>query len=358
MDIVGVADFDKSMDRIDAWYQNQILDRAPIRFMAHNAFLQQASEDISSLSPADRKAWWFDVETQVELFARSIQGRRFFGETFPVFFPNLGPEVYAAFYGAELVFGEVTSWSVPLIRDWQDIDRLQFDRDNIYFRKLEELTACALERSQGRFMVGYTDLHPGIDCAASWRDPQQLCLDLFDAPEQVKRLAQIAIADFTEIYDHFDAILKRAGQLSVSWMGLPSRGKMHIPCCDFSSMISPAFFKEFVLPVHRQELGGMTHNVYHVDGKGVARHLDDIIELGDIHAVQWVQGVGDDQPIMQWLPLIKRLQERQMPVIVDLNKKELPRFIEAISPEGIFLWVAADDEEEEQRLLKLVEGWR
>ena len=76
MDIVGVADFDKSMERIDAWYQNQVLDRAPIRFMAHNAFLQQASEDISQPSPADRKAWWFDVETQVDLFARSIQCRQ------------------------------------------------------------------------------------------------------------------------------------------------------------------------------------------------------------------------------------------------------------------------------------------
>jgi len=31
---------------------------------------------------------------------------------------------------------------------------------------------------QGKFMVGYTDLHPGMDYVAAWRDPQQLCISL------------------------------------------------------------------------------------------------------------------------------------------------------------------------------------
>jgi len=61
---------------------------------------------------------------------------------------------------------------------------------------------------------------------------------MIDNPEEVKRLAELAIADFETIYDHFDAILKAAGQPSVSWMGIPSFGRMHIPSCDFSTMIS------------------------------------------------------------------------------------------------------------------------
>ena len=50
----------------------------------------------------------------------------------------------------------------------------------------------------------------------------------------------------------------------------------------------------------------MTHNIFHVDGKGVARHLDAILSVPQVHALQWVQGVGDDLPIMQWVPFLKQ----------------------------------------------------
>jgi len=349
--------FDMAMKRVYAWYQNEILDRPPIRFQAHNAFLEAAKEDISKLSKQEKKAWWFEVETQVELFEKSIEGHHFHGETFPVFWPNLGPEVYAAFYGAELEFGEVTSWSVPLVRDWDEVEDLKLDMGNQYFKKIEALTRYALERCPGKFLVGYTDLHPGLDCTAAWRDPLQLCLDMIDNPEGVERLADIAIADFQTIYDHFDAMLKAENQLSVSWMGIPSFGRMHIPSCDISAMISPEFFRRFGLPILQREVKTMTHNIFHVDGKGVASHLDVILRVPEIHAVQWVQGVGDDYPIMQWLAFIKRLQGRGMPVVVDLSKEDLNEFMEVMDPKGLFLWVATNNEEEEIEILKRVEKW-
>ncbi len=161
--------------------------------------------------------------------------------------------VYAAFYGAELEFGEVTSRSIPLVREWDDVETLELDMDNEYFRKLEELTKFALERSPGKFLVGYTGLHLGLDCAAAWLDPQQLCFDMIDNPDKVKELAELAIADFEIIYDHFDTMLKTHNQLSVSWMGIPSFERMHIPICDFSTLISPAFFREFGLPILQRE---------------------------------------------------------------------------------------------------------
>jgi hypothetical protein len=357
VEIEGMPGFDMAMQRVYAWFQNEVLDRVPIRFEAHNAFLEAAKEDISNLSREEKKSWWFDTETQVALFEKSIEGRRFHGETFPVFWPNLGPEVYAAFYGAELEFGEVTSWSSPLVRDWEDVENLKLDMHNEYFTKLKELTRCALERCPGKFLVGYTDLHPGLDCAAAWRDPLQLCIDMIDSPEQVERLASLAIADFETIYDHFDTLLKAEGQLSVSWMGIPSFGRMHIPSCDFSAMISTEFFERFGLPILQREVKTMTHNIFHVDGRGVARHLDVILSVPEIHALQWVQGVGDDYPIMQWLPFLKQLQDRDMPVIVDLSKEDLDEFMDVMDPKGLFLWVATGNEEEEMEVMKRIKKW-
>jgi hypothetical protein len=358
IEIEGMPQFDMAMKRVYAWFENEIIDRPPIRFQAHNAFLASASEDIARLSWKEKEAWWFDVETQVDLYLKSIEGRRFYGETFPVYFPNLGPDVYAAFYGAELKFGETTSWSEPIVREWEDIETLEFDWNNVYFRKLEELTQCALERCNNKALVGYTDLHPGLDCVAAWRDPQQLCLDMIDTPEKVEQLAELAIADFEMIYDHFDSMLKDAGQPSVSWMGIPSFGRMHIPSCDFSALISPSFFERFGFPVLKKEVKTMTHNVFHVDGNGVANHLDAILSVPEVHAIQWVQGVGDDYPIMQWVPFIKDLQARDIPVVVDLSKEDLDDFIAVMNPKGLFLWVATESEDEEQTLLQQIEKWK
>jgi hypothetical protein len=357
VEIEGMPHFEMAMKRVYAWYQNEIIDRPPVRFMAHNAFLEAAKEDIANLSPQEKEAWWFDAELQIDLFIKSIQDQRFHAETFPVYFPNLGPDVYAAFYGTQLIFGEVTSWSVPLIKDWGQLDELRFDKNNVYFKKIEELTQCALERCSGKSLVGYTDLHPGLDCAAAWRDPQQFCIDLIDQPHQAKRLLDIAIQDFECIYNHFDEILKAAGQLSVSWMGIPSFGRMHIPSCDLSTLISPAFYAEFGLPILRREVQTMTHNIFHMDGKGVARHLDSILSVPEVHAIQWVQGVGDDYPIMQWVPFIKKLQSHHIPVIVDLSLSELEGFIDAMDPHGLFLWVATVSEDQEIDIVKRLNHW-
>jgi len=101
----------------------------------------------------------------------------------------------------------------------------------------------------------------------------------------------------------------------------------------------------------------MTHNIFHMDGKGVARHLDTILSIPNIHAIQWVQGVGDDLPIMQWLPLIKRIQAAGKSVVVDLNVAELDDFMGAVDPEGILLTLASESEEEEETILKRVSKW-
>ena len=357
IELEAMPQFDMAMQRVYAWFENEIIDRPPVRFIAHNAFLEAATEDIAQLTKEQKKDWWFNSELQVDLFIKSIEGCRFHGETFPVFFPNLGPDVYAAFYGAELEFGEVTSYSIPCVRRWEDAELLKLDLDNKYFKKIEDLTRHALERCTGLFLVGYTDLHPGLDCVAAWRDPLQLCYDLYDEPDQVRRLADLAIADFDFIYNHFDALLKENSQLSVSWMGIPTHGKMHIPSCDFSALISEKFFREFGLPILELETKSMTHNIFHIDGYGVAKHLDAILSVPEVHALQWVQGVGDNYPIMQWVPLIKEMRSRGMPVIVDLSVEDLDNFIAVMDPRGLFLWVAVEDEQEQIDILNRIKKW-
>ncbi len=355
MELEGKPDFDKAMERIEHWFDHETLDRPPVRFAEHNAEYA-ASPRLAGRSWPGLKERWFDAGFQVDYFLESIRGRKFYGETFPVFWPNLGPSVYAAFHGADLTYAEVTSWIHPCIHDWEDIPRINFSRENEYFRGIEELTRVALETCAGRYMVGYTDLHGSLDCVADWRGSQQLCLDLSDNPEKVHEMVAAANQNFAALYDHYDDVLKTHGQLSVTWMAIPSRGKMHIPSCDFTSMISNRAFCEFYLPSLLKEVAHMTHNIFHLDGKGMLRHLDRILAIPEINAIQWVQGVGDDLPIAQWLPVIRKIQAAGKGVVVDLQLSELEPFIAAMKPDGLFLCIAAE-EREQPDILKRLEKW-
>jgi len=356
MELQGKPDFEKAMKRIDAWFAHEMIDRPPVRFAEHNGDFA-AAHTLRDRTWPDLRARWFDTEFQVDFFLASIRGRRFYGETFPVFWPNLGPNVYAAFHGAELDCGEVTSWVRHCVHERADVKRLRFSRDSAYFQKIEELTRAALEKCAGKFMVGYTDLHGSLDCAADWRDPQRLCLDLLDCPELVHELVNLANDNFLPVFEHYDAVLKAQGQLSVTWMGIPARGKMHVPSCDFTNMVSREVFDEFYLPSLLGEVRHMTHNIFHLDGKGMLRHLDRILEIPQIQAIQWVHGVGNDAPIMQWLPVIKKIQAAGKGVIVDLQLHELEPFIAAIRPEGLYLCMSAP-ESIQPDIVKRLERWQ
>lgn len=348
-------DFEKAMQRVDAWYEGAVLDRPPVRFTAHNSFVRNSGDNRKWGSIKDK---WFDADYQIEAFIHSLEDKSFLGETFPVYWPNLGPGVYSAFYGAELEFEKTTSWVKHNVRDWADLAKLKFDEHNLYLKKIEELTDLALQQCSGRFLVGYTDLHPGMDCVAAWRGSEELCVDLLDEPARVKEALALSVRDFKAIYDRFDETLKRNGQMSVTWMEIPSSGRMHIPSCDFSTMISEQDFIEFCLPSIKTEMASMTHNIFHLDGKGVARHLDAILALDEVQAIQWVQGVGTDQPIMQWLPLIRKIRAHGKSLVIDLQLHELDAFTSAIGPEGIFLCLPVADSEAQKAVLEKLKTWK
>ena len=349
-------DYAQGLDRIEAWFRQAVLDRPPVRFYKHNAQFE-AGEPLDQTRWASLRDRWFDTDYQIESFEQSIAGKVFHGETFPVFFPNLGPSVYSAFYAGEIEFAEVTSWYHPVLNSLDDVSSLQNDPfRNIFFRKLEEMTRAALARCGDRYWVGYTDLHPSLDCIAAWRGVDGLCLDMAMEPERLALLVELSVRDFHRIFDHFDSMVKAARQPSVTWMNIPCTGKLHIPSCDFASMISTAHFEQFSLPQLRRELQGMDRAIYHVDGKGVARHLDVILAQPEIQAIQWVQGLGVDWPILQWIPLLKRVLAAGKSVLVDVPMEELDEFMQRMPREGVFMCLGVQ-EGQEAETLKRVARW-
>ena len=59
-----------------------------------------------------------------------------------------------------------------------------------------------------------------------------------------------------------------------------------------------------------------------MDEKGVANYVERILEIPEIIAIQWVQSVGNDLPIMLWIPFIRKIHAA-VKSVVDVHVCEL-----------------------------------
>jgi len=331
-------DFHKVLDRYEAWWDCQILDR-PLVSMTFTRPLDEQIPWPPKKDYLDLRDRWLDTGYLVEQTQARMANTCFFADSLPAVFPNLGPEVFSAFYGCPLVFGETTSWSVPILHDWkpESVADLRLDMDSFYFRKLVEMTDALLEVARGRFIVGYTDIHPGGDAIAAFRDPQKLCVDMIERPAEIKALLERITDDFLQVFEFFYGKLSAAGMPCTSWLPATCRGRYHIPSNDFSCMISEKMFEDVFLPDLIRECRHMDRCVYHLDGPAALRFLDRLLAIREIHAIQWVPGAGRDR-WTDWIDVYRRIQDAGKAFCLYMPLEDLELLFEALRPEGA--WIA------------------
>jgi hypothetical protein len=351
-------DFERVLDRYEAWWQCEIVDR-PLVSMS---FPKPESDrvPVPEKDHATLRERWMDTTYVVERTVAQLRNSVHYADALPVGYPNLGPEVFSAFYGCPLEFGETTSWSEPILSDWspESVDRLRLDQNNVYFRKILELTDALLEVGRDTFIVGYTDIHPGGDAIAAFRDPQKLCIDMIEHPEAVKALCERVTDDFIEVYDITYDKLSAAGMPSTTWLKATCRGKYHVPSNDFSCMISDRMFEEIFLPGIVRECRHMDRNIYHLDGPQALRYLDTLLALPEIHAIQWVPGAGRDD-WADWVDVYRRIQAAGKAFCLYPPVEDLDDVFNALRPEGAWLIVGGvEDEAMAEAALAKVARWR
>lgn len=328
-------DLDQTMQRMEAFWERAVLDRPVIQMTVEKPGGKRIT--LPESRHADATERWLDVEYQSRLADAQLHNRQFLGDSLPVAFPNLGPEILAAFYGCPLHFGDYgTSWTEPILKDWGKAGDITLDWDNFYLRKLVEITDAMLELGKGKYIVGMPDWHPGGDLVAALRNPQDLSIDLIERPEQVKSLLRRLQPDYIKIYNFWYEKLTAAGQPITSWLDLASWSKYYIPSNDFSALISVKMFREFFLSGIIDECRFLDRSIYHLDGPGALRHLDTILEIPELDAIQWVPGAGREG-FASWVHIYKKIQLAGKGIIVYCNLTDLALVMQNLSPRGLAL---------------------
>jgi len=313
------SDINEVRQRFSAWWNGEDIGRPVVLITTPSP--KPAANDQTSFTAEPKapegccpqytvKSLEYRVERADHLRARNMC----LGEEVPVVSPCLGPNCLALYLGCTTVEGPDTVWFEPCIDD-PDRARFMYDPDNPYWDFQLRLIKALLQRGRGKYLVAFPDLIEGLDTLSAMRGTERLLTDLIDRPEWVHR-SLVSITDlYIKYYDIIYDLIKDETGGSCFWTWAP--GKMAKFQCDFSAMISPSMFHDFMTPVLTRLSGHVTHCIYHWDGPGALCHLDELLSIPGIDVIQWTPGEGLEHPAhKRWWPLYHKILEQGKRVFI------------------------------------------
>ena len=348
-------DCEKVLARFEAWWQCELVDR-PLVTMSVKP--PKPGPAFPVKKHATERERWFDFEYILDRLEASLPHRVFFAESFPMYMPNLGPEVCSTLFGAGLEFGPATSWSVPVAKNCADILKMKPDFGNVYWKAIQRATDLSLARGRGRWITGVTDLHTNGDLPASLRDPQHFAIDMAEDLDTATAAVEHVTEFFAAIYDDLWGRIRAAGQPSTTWAPTLHAGRSYVTSCDFICMISPAMFQRAILPSIVREMRFLERNIFHLDGPGALRHLDALLAQPELDGLQWVYGAGNG-PARKWMDVYKKAQAAGKCLQINCeNLADAEAFIPELKPGGVWFIVGgAYTLDEAKGFVKKLEKW-
>jgi hypothetical protein len=293
----------------------------------HEAILAPApARDLSQL--------WFDPEWRAADIHYQLSRSSFKADILPVANTHLGPGSLAAILGAELEGGEDTIWIHPRAEQG---DTIVLDENNRWWRTHLDLIRACKRRAQGRYFVGCPDLIEGLDTLAALRGTQPVLLDMMDRPAELVQQVQAINDIWFQVFERIYGEINEGGEMAFCYFSIWGPGRVAKLQSDISGMISIRNFRRFVQPFIREQCQRLDYSLYHLDGVAAMRHLDALLEIEDLDAIQWTPGANQPQggdPC--WYDLYQRIRaggKAIMPCWVELD--QLQPLLDTVGPEGV-----------------------
>ena len=256
-----------------------------------------------------KELYWKDMEDKYQNAERIVARYRYFcdthaflGESYPNLNIDFGPGSTAAYLGSDIGFKEDTVWFKKCLDGWDGVPKLTFDPENKWFKKHLQLAKDCRALAKDDFYVDMPDLMENIDVLASLRGAQDTLFDLLDEPEKVGQRIQEVTDVYYDYYDRFyDVIKDKDGGNAYTVFQIWGPGRTVKLQCDFSAMMAPEDFRKYIQPSLRTQSENVDHVLYHLDGPAAIKHMDALMEIEGIDALQWTSGdAGPDGTLPDW----------------------------------------------------------
>ena len=307
--------------------------------------------------PKDLNQKWFDPQWRADYLDWYVAHSSLMADMLPVANTQLGPGSLAAILGGVFEGGEDTIWIHP---DPNYSDDIVFNPEHPNWLLHKELLKACKAKAQGHYYVGMPDLMEGLDVLAAIKGTDKVLLDTVMQPEvlehQMQQINDIYFHVFDELYD----IIREGDEMAFCYFSSWAPGKMSKLQSDISTMISIDDYRRFVQPFIREQCQKIDYTLYHLDGVGAMHHLDALLEIEELNAIQWTPGVGEPQGgSPKWYDLYKKILAGGKSIMACwVTLDELKPLLDNIGGEGVHIEMDFHNEREVEQALRIVEEYQ
>ncbi|HEV2435291.1 MAG TPA: hypothetical protein VG077_04775 [Verrucomicrobiae bacterium] len=276
---------------------------------------------------------------------------------------DLGPGSLALFLGSQPGFSEDTVWYHPCIESEpapEKLPPLRFDENNRWWKITEDILRRCAGTARGKYLVTCPDLVENMDTLSSLRGAQTLCFDLMERPEWVEqKISEINDVWFAAYQRIYDLIKLEDGSSAFGAFYIWGPGKVAKVQCDASAMFSPKMYRRFVAPALTAQCEWLDHSLYHLDGTQALIHLEALLEIAPLDAIEWTPQAGiETGGNNRWYDLYRRILSAGKSVqVVNVEPDEVVPLLDAIGNRGVYLLIQFKNEQEVEQVLKSVDGY-
>ncbi len=292
-----------------------------------------------------------DIKTNIKNVTTEHLRNNFNSDRFPDISSYLGPGSLATFLGAIPIYSDDTIWYQETTNKLEDIYKYFKNPTKWYKWSLDATKAYAKNINQ--FRTSIPDLQQNLDIISALISPIQLMYDLIDKKEEVLNvLEQLYLFWEKTFFEHAKHIIDDEGYTSFGFYNIIGKGFTSVLQSDISIMMSCDMFDYFEAPFLKKQCEKLDNVLYHLDGEGAIRHLDTLLSIDKINAIQWVPGAGQpNSSDEKWYSLYEKILKSGKGLYVYLKKEKVESFLERFGTKGIFIGTTVNNVYEELNLI-------
>jgi len=355
MSLFYKPDWEQTKKNFIKWWSKDYIGRCAIAVTAPR---KNPPDILPPPEPKDIYQKWYDLDyiSYVNLYNFS---RTFFGaEALPIWnggYP--GHTAIPTFLGCSVHLDTRTGWWDPILPDEElKFSHLKINEKHPDYVFSIELLRRGVREAKGKGLVSIGAFGGCGDTLAALRGTEKLLFDCVDRPQQVMEAELFLMDMWCQHYEKMFRIISEVDEGSTCWFPLWAPGKFYAVQNDFAYNISPKMFEKIFLAAIEKQVNFLDYSIYHVDGVGNFKHLDILLEIPGLQAIQILPGAGKPSPL-HFIDILKKVQKAGKNLHISIHCSEVKDALDKLSARGLFISTSCESEKEALRLIENTYRW-